>query len=121
MFIRLDILGLNNDTAGNHVIRKFTQWTKCKQITAIFVELEVLFPTFLLTRAPYYRLDRPIKCGKFMFYELTKCLDSRLFRFRKHFNVLVEKSVALHTLQNMCPKSSNFESYYALICFLIQP
>ena len=32
---------------------KFTQWTECKQITAIFVELEVHFPSFLLTRASY--------------------------------------------------------------------
>ena len=31
---------------------------------------------------------------------------------------LWKKSVALHTLQNICPKSSNFENYYALICFL---
>ena len=95
-------------------------WTKCQQVTTIFVELEVLFPSFLLTSAPYYRLDRPIMCGKCILYELTKCLDSRLFRFRKHFNVFVKKSVALHTLQNMCQKSSNFENYYALICFLIQ-
>ena len=51
-------------------------------------------------------------CGNCILFELLKCLDSRLFCFRKHFSVfLLKKSDALHTLEDIWPKSSNSENY----------
>ena len=98
-------------TAGNHAIHNIYHVDKMSQYTDIFVELEVLFLSFLLKRTLYMRLDRHIMCGNCILFELMKCLDSRLFRFRKHFNVLLKKSVALHTLENIWPKSSDSENY----------
>ena len=57
-------------------------------------------------------------CGNCILFELMKCFDSKLFRFRKHFNVLLKKSDALHTLENIWSKSSNSENYVYKCVFL---
>ena len=57
-------------------------------------------------------------CANCILFELMKCIDSKYFVFVKTSMCLQKKSDALHTLENIWPKSSNSENHMYKYVFL---